>query len=181
MNHREMKVNRVATLLGAVFLMLGFYTGLSGQRIEIPDAVYYNGKVSAQIQPYSGAANMVRTLGKERAERAVPMREFMDHGLIVSGGSDWGGNSTSNNPFVRNSDLGPVGLAEKISRAETINNTYMTFEEKIKGSIEAGKLADFVILSHDIMAVPEEQIRDITPLATFVGGKKAYSAPGGGF
>ena len=149
--------------------------------------------VSAQIQPYRGTANMVRMLGKQRAERAVPVREFIDHGLIVSGGSDWGGNSNSNNPFVniyfyvtRNSDAGPVGLAQKVSRAEalrieTINNAYMTFEEKIKGSIEGGKLADFVILSHDIMTVPEEQIPDITPLATFVGAKKAYSSPGGGF
>lgn len=150
--------------------------------------------ISAQIQPYRGAANMVRTLGKQRAGRAVPIREFLDHGLIVSGGSDWGGNSPANNPFVniyfyvsRNSlDLGPFGMAQKISRAEalrveTINNAYVTFEEKIKGSIEGGKLADFVILSHDIMTVPEEQIRDITPLATYVGGKKAYSSPGGGF
>ena len=106
--------------------------------------------VSAQIQPYRGTANMVRMLGKQRAERAVPVREFIDHGLIVSGGSDWGGNSNSNNPFVniyfyvtRNSDAGPVGLAQKVSRAEalrieTINNAYMTFEEKIKGSIEGG-------------------------------------------
>jgi len=148
--------------------------------------------VSAQIQPYRGSANMVRTLGKQRAERAVPVREFLDHGLIVSGGSDWGGNSTSNNPFVniyfyvtRDSDLGPIGVAQKISRAEAlrvepINHAYITFEEKIKGRIEGGKLADFVILSQDIMTVPEAQIRDITPLATFVGGKKAYSRPGGG-
>ena len=153
--------------------------------------------ISAQLQPYRRAADMVRTLGRERAERAVPMREFMDQGLIVSGGTDWGGNSATgatNNPFLniyfyvtRNTlDLGPFGEAQKITRAEalrvaTINNAYMTFEENIKGSIEAGKLADFVILSDDIMTVPEEEIPDIRPLATFVGGRKAYSSPGGGF
>ena len=82
--------------------------------------------------------------------------------------------------MTRRSAAGEViGPAQKISRAdalriETINNAYLTFEEKIKGSIEAGKLADFVILSQDIMTVPEEQIRAITPLATYVGGKKAY-------
>jgi hypothetical protein len=79
-----------------------------------------------------------------------------------------------------------VGAAQKLTRAEairveTINNAYLTFEEKIKGSIEAGKLADFVVLSQDIMTVPEEQIRDITPLAVYVGAKKAYASPGGGF
>ncbi len=143
--------------------------------------------ISAQAQPYRGGANALRTLGKERAERALPVREFMDHGIVVTGGSDWGGNSDSNNPFTniyfyvtRRSAAGEViGPAEKISRAEalrveTINNAYLTFEEKIKGSIEAGKLADFVTLSQDIMTVPEEQIRAITPLATYVGGKKAY-------
>ena len=66
-------------------------------------------------------------------------------------------------------------------RVETINNAYLTFEEKIKGSIEAGKLADFVILSQDIMTVPEEQIRNIAPLATYVGAKKAYSTVNSGF
>ena len=150
--------------------------------------------ISAQAQPYRGAANALRTLGKERAERAVPIREFMDHGIMVTGGSDWGGNSNSNNPFAniyfyvtRLSMEGDVaGAAQKISRAEalrveTINNAYLTFEEKIKGSIEAGKLADFVILSQDIMTVPEDQIRAITPLATYVGAKKLYSSPGGGF
>jgi len=144
--------------------------------------------ISAQAQPYRGA-NGVRTLGKERAERAVPIREFLDRGIVVTGGSDWGGNSDSNNPFAnvyfyvtRRSMQGEVvGAGQKISRAEalrveTINNAYLTFEEKIKGSIEAGKLADFVVLSQDIMTVPEEQIRNITPLATYVGAKKAYSS-----
>ena len=145
--------------------------------------------ISAQAQLYRGAANAVRTLGKERAERAVPIREFLDRGIMVTGGSDWGGNSDSNNPFAniyfyvtrRSIDGNVIGAAQKITRAEalrveTINNAYLTFEEKIKGSIEAGKLADFVILSQDIMSVPEEQIRAITPLATYVGGKLLYDA-----
>ncbi len=55
------------------------------------------------------------------------------------------------------------------------------YNGKVITVIEAGKLADFVILSDDIMSVPEEQIRTITPLATYVGGKKAFSKSGSGF
>ena len=148
--------------------------------------------VSAQIQPYTGAKGMIRSYGKQRAERAVPMRELLDHGLIVSGGTDWPGRT--NNPFLniyfyvtRNTvDSGVLGAAQKISRqealrVESLNNAYLTYEEKIKGSIEPGKLADFLILSHDILTVPEEQIRSILPLATYVGGRKVYSNPEGGF
>ena len=148
--------------------------------------------VSAQMQPYRGAANMVRRLGRERAERAVPMREMLDHGLIVSAGSDWPG--PPHNPFANiyyyvtrdTLQVGPLGIAQKISRAEalrvsTLNNAYLTFEEKMKGSIEAGKLADFLILSADILTVPEEQIPAIRPLATFVGGRKVFVRQGGGF
>ena len=148
--------------------------------------------VSAQMQPYRGAANMVRQLGRERAERAVPMREMLDHGLIVSTGSDWPG--PLHNPFAnlyyyvtRNTlALGPLGVAQKISRAEalrvaTLNNAYLTFEEKIKGSIEAGKLADFLILSADIMTIPEDQIPAIQPLATYVGGRKVFARERSGF
>ena len=148
--------------------------------------------VSAQIQPYRSAGNLVQTWGRARAERAVPMRELLDHGLIVSGGTDWPG--PTNSPFLniyfyvtRNTlPLGPFGVAQKISRmealrVETLHNAYLTREENIKGSIEPGKLADFVILSHDILTVPEEQIRSILPLATYVGGRKVYSRPDGGF
>ena len=148
--------------------------------------------VSAQFQPYAGARNMLKRFGKARADRAVPMRELLDQGLTVSGGSDWPG--APNNPFVniyfyvtrKTMEEGTIGLAQKISReealrVETINNAYLTFEEQIKGSIEPGKLADFVILSDDILTVPEDKILDIRPLATYVGGRQVYLRSGAGF
>ncbi|MCA1559726.1 MAG: amidohydrolase family protein [Acidobacteria bacterium] len=148
--------------------------------------------VSAQFQPYAGAASMVRRWGKERTERALPMRELLDHGLIVSGGSDWPG--APNNPFVNiyyyvtrtTRDMGPIGVKQRISRqealrVETLNNAYLTFEEEIKGSIEPRKLADFVILSDDVLTIPEEKILTIHPLATYVGGREVYAKAAGGF
>lgn len=145
--------------------------------------------ISAQYQPYTRASTMLRQWGKDRTEMALPMRDILDKGIIVSGGSDWP--SFPNNPFLsiyyyvtRNTiDLGPVGVDQKISRMEalrvmTLNNAYLTYEEEIKGSIQAGKLADFVILSADLMSVPEEQIKEIVPLATYVGGRNVYSRPG---
>jgi predicted amidohydrolase YtcJ len=148
--------------------------------------------VSAQFQPYRGSANMVRRYGRERAERALPMRELLDEGLVVSGGSDWPG--APNNPFVniyfyvtrKTLEHGIIGANQKITRqealrVETINNAYLTFDEQLKGSIEPGKLADFVILSDDLLTVPEDRILEIRPLATYVGGRRVYSRPGGGF
>jgi len=148
--------------------------------------------ISAQFQPYRGGANlmqsMARYIGKRHVENMVPMRDMLDRGLIVTAGSDWAGGPI-NNPFIpfyfyvtRKTEEGLViGAAQRISRTEalrvsTINNAYLTYEEKIKGSIEPGKLADFVILSRDILTVPEEQIRSTQPVATYVGGQKVFGA-----
>jgi len=144
--------------------------------------------VSAQFQPYSRASSMVQEWGRARTERALPMRDLLDFGIIVSGGSDWPG--APNNPFINiyyyvtrdTLDLGPVGVDQRISRQEAIrvmslNNAYLTYEENIKGSIEPGKLADFVVLSRDILSIPESQLRDIYPLATYVSGRNVYMRP----
>jgi predicted amidohydrolase YtcJ len=77
---------------------------------------------------------------------------------------------------------GVIGPEQKISRADalrlhTINDAYLTFDEDIKGSIKPGKLADFVILSGDILTVPEAKIKDLQALATFVDGKLVYRDP----
>ena len=63
---------------------------------------------------------------------------------------------------------------EDALRCYTINNAKLTFEESIKGSIEPGKLADLVVLSDDILTCPEDQIKDIQPLITIVGGNIVY-------
>src|SRR5262245_17068311 len=136
----------------------------------------------------------VRTLGQQQAERQTPVKELLDHNLVVVIGSDYGGpnpdTTTSNNPFVplyyyvsRKTRAGRVlGPQEKISRAEalriaTYNNAFATWEENVKGSIEPGKLADFLVLSADFMTIPEDDILKLHPMATYVGGRKVYEAP----
>lgn len=57
----------------------------------------------------------------------------------------------------------------------TINNAYLTFEEKEKGSLEADKLADFIVLNKDILTCPSDEIRDIQVESTYLGGKLVYS------
>ena len=146
--------------------------------------------VSTQFHAYMAAADMVNFWGKARAEKATRVRDWLDAGLVVGGGSDW--SLLPADPFwmiyfwvTRDSRLsGVLGPEERISRQDalrlmTLNNAYITMEEKTKGSLEPGKLADLVVLSADVMTVPEKQIRDITPLLTVVGGKVVWqSAPG---
>jgi hypothetical protein len=74
-----------------------------------------------------------------------------------------------------------MGTEQKVQREEaikmyTINGAYLTFEEDIKGSLEPGKLADMIILDRDIMTCPEDDIKDIKILQTFLGGESIYKA-----
>jgi len=56
----------------------------------------------------------------------------------------------------------------------TINGAYMGFEEKLKGSIEPGKLADFAVLTKDYLTCPEDDIKDIEAVAAVVDGKVVH-------
>jgi len=121
-----------------------------------------------------------------------PLRTQIERGMIATIGSDYP--AFPNNPFInlathitRKDAQGQVyDQSQRISREQalrmaTINNAYLMFREKKTGSIEAGKLADFVVLSADFMTVPEDDIRSLRALATYVGGKKVFAREGSGF
>ena len=120
------------------------------------------------------------------ADESERYADWIKHGIVFAGGSD-GPISYHAEPLLeiygevtRGTGWGgKLGPDQGISRADairsvTINGAYTTFEEKVKGSIEPGKYADFVILSGDIMKVPAEKIRDLHVLATVLGGRTVF-------
>jgi len=131
-------------------------------------------------------------LGRERLKGAYAWRSFKETGCRIPGGSDFPVESI--NPFlgiyaaVTRKDISgkPEGgwlpeqclTVEEAVRAFTIDAAYASFEEDIRGSIERGKLADFVVLSEDIMNVEPDRIPGINVLATILGGKIVYEADG---
>ena len=65
---------------------------------------------------------------------------------------------------------------EEAIQAYTLNTAYAGFEEHMKGSLTVGKLADFVVLSDNLLTIAPDNIKDVTVRATVVGDKVVYSA-----
>ena len=141
--------------------------------------------VSAQNHLYLAAPSLKNYWGA-RAARVTPMRAYIDAGIPVSTGTDsavvpyppfW----TLYHFITRDTISGGVmGPDQRITRDEalraaTLGNAYLTFEERTRGSIEEGKLADFIVLAKDFLTCSEEEIESMTVLRTVVGGRTVLS------
>src|SRR5687767_3743134 len=145
--------------------------------------------LSVQNHLYLAGPSLVRYWGPKRAARTTPVRDFVENGFVVAGGSD---SPVVPYPpmwvyyhFVTRGTIqgGALGADQRVSREQalrliTIGNARFTGEEAIKGSIEPSKLADFVILSEDPLTAPENRIEGIEVLLTAVGGKIVWRAQG---
>jgi len=143
--------------------------------------------VTIQDHPVLLGHNQKRWWGDERAGWAIPIRRLIDGGLLVGGGTD--APVVPADPFLsmwwmvtRGTLAGYVlGPEEGITPAEalqlyTINNARIMGVDDLRGSIEPGKLADFAVLSQDILAVDPQDIRQTKALLTVVGGKIVHDA-----
>jgi predicted amidohydrolase YtcJ len=149
--------------------------------------------VIASVQPYQaiddGRWAEIR-IGHERAGRMHAYRTFIDHGVRLAFGTDW--------PVVTLDPLLTLYAAttratldgkhpqgwfpeQKLSIQEaiaayTLGSAYAEFQEHEKGSIEPDKLADFVLLSQDVLAIAPAAIRDTHVLTTWLGGVEIYDS-----
>jgi len=136
----------------------------------------------------SDAPYVLLRLGPKRAEEgAYVWQKLMKTGAIVGNGTDAPVEDVS--PLAsfyasvsRKLKDGTVFYPDqRMSREEalrsyTLNNAYAAFEEKQKGSLEVGKLADVTVLSRDIMTIPEDQIMSTDVVYTIVGGKVRFDS-----
>ncbi|HEX3847165.1 MAG TPA: amidohydrolase family protein, partial [Steroidobacteraceae bacterium] len=125
--------------------------------------------------------------GEELMKRCMAYRTLLDAGIHAAGGSDFDPGPFSplmgiQGMVTRTGWNGEVwGANQRISvdealRVNTLNGAYATREESIKGSIMAGKLADFVILAEDPHSVDQGKIKDIKVVQTVVGGTTTFKS-----
>jgi predicted amidohydrolase YtcJ len=131
--------------------------------------------------------NWLRQLGKEKCAQFKPFRTLLDNQIlmafssdcpVVSGAPLLGIHSAVNQKTRTGQDYAPDQriTPEEALQCYTLNGAYATFEEKNKGSIEVGKLADLAILVKDPAKVEPGGIKDIPIAATMVGGELCYES-----
>ncbi len=153
--------------------------------------------VIASVQPYHAIDDgrfAEARIGNDRASRTYAFRTFLDHGVRLAFGTDWEvapldpmltiyaavtrATLDGKNPggWFPEQKLTVVEAVE----AYTMGSAFAEFQEKEKGSIMPGKLADMALVSQDIFSIEPEQIRDTKVLKTFVGGKLVWDAGAAG-
>lgn len=150
-------------------------------------------RVIASMQPTHCTSDMAwaeKRVGPTRIKGAYAWRSLIKAGARIPISSDFPGETL--NPFfgiyaaiTRQDPPGnPPGgwypeqrmTIYEALRGYTIEGAYAEFEENVKGSIEAGKLADLIVISKDILKASPQEVLSITVLKTFVGGRLVYAA-----
>lgn len=176
--------------------------GVADRRLRIEHAQHMAAKdfdrfaqlgVIASVQPYHAIDDgrwAERRIGHDRASRTYAFRTFLNHGVRLAFGTDW--DVAPLNPMltlyaaVTRATLdgkNPNGwfpeqkltLPEAIE-AYTMGSAYAEFQDKEKGSITPGKLADMVLVNEDLFKIDPAKIRDAHVAMTMVGGKVVYQS-----
>ena len=168
-----------------------------------PEAVQRMAEIGivADLQPAwleRDGATLLKQFGEARLRYFQPYKSLRDAGVIVGGGSDHMqkiGDMRSINPYnpfygmwialTRQPRWTDAVLQpeQRITRQDAIrlyttNNAYITFTEEEKGSLEAGKLADLIVLDRDILECPVEDVKRIQVERTYLGGRLVHEASG---
>ena len=147
--------------------------------------------VIASMQPTHCTSDMYwaeNRVGPKRILGAYAWRKFMENGTVICNGSDapvesndplWGIYAAVTRQDQKGFPPGGWYPDQKMNVMEaikgfTIHAAYASFDEKIKGSIEKGKLADMVILDKDLTAIDPQEILKTSVLMTIVGGRILY-------
>jgi len=134
--------------------------------------------VALAIQPpfnhYWPHTEYYPTLGQERAWKADPVRTLVRAGLLIAGGSD--STVTPLGPLIGvHAAVNHTNPAERVSVQEalelyTVNAARIAFQESDRGSLQVGKLGDFVVLGEDPFEVEPGHIKDVGVEMTVIGG-----------
>ncbi|MFL6605821.1 MAG: amidohydrolase [Steroidobacteraceae bacterium] len=132
-------------------------------------------------------------LGPARFKYMEPAAFLADAGARIAYGSDWPvdslnewfalkvGVARTNAPDTEPQYRGRLSQDRGLSRAAvlraiTLNSSYELHQDRSTGSLEVGKLADFIVLDRDFLGIPAEQMAEVKVLQTVVGGKLVYAA-----
>jgi hypothetical protein len=166
------------------------------QAVALPDfALFAKHSVIASMQSTHATSDMrwaEARLGPDRVLGAYAPKRMLNAGVRVANGSDfpvedanplWGFYAAVTRQDHRGNPPGGWFPDQRLTREEaleswTLAGAFAAFEERDKGSLAPGKMADFVVLSEDIMRAEPQAILRAKVRATVLGGEIVYAEPG---